>query len=217
MTITKELEKQTIVDPDHELVQALKAGDRGAWRELVERHYRRTFGLVMKILGDRHIAEDVTQEVFTQVYRKIDGFRGNSRLSTWLFRVTVNACRSRRRRIERLRRLDLRRLADERGDRGLMDPQRELERNQLRDDIAQALGTLTKEHRQILLLKTVDELSYDAIAEATNLTRPRVRGKLYRARKAFRRAYDNTSRAIKNDARPAESTAPILATMAAAG
>ncbi len=181
---------QVIEDGDAELVARLRQRDGVAYFQLHGQYRDRVYGLALKLLGDQHLAEDVMQEVFLQVFRKLHLFRGDAKLSTWIFRITVNACRSRQRSIERERRVDPHEVVARTQLRGVVDPDHEIGRGEMRSQIEEALSALTAEQREILLLKTVDELSYDEIGAAVDLSRPRVRGKLYRARKAFREAYE---------------------------
>ncbi len=81
------------VDPDFDLVEESKAGDRAAFEELLSRHYQRTHGLVFR-LTDADRVDDLTQEAFVLAYRNIQRFRGDARFSTWLTRIAINVCRS---------------------------------------------------------------------------------------------------------------------------
>jgi len=75
---------------DIELVKAAAAGDSAAFERLYEQHHRRVFSLCLRMLGNATLAEDLTQEVFLQVFRKLGSFRGDSAFTTWLHRLTVN-------------------------------------------------------------------------------------------------------------------------------
>ena len=79
-------------ESDEELVRRVLAGDRGAFGTLVERHQRRTYNLALRMLGREDDARDATQEAFLTAFRKLASFRGDAAFSTWLHRVTVNAC-----------------------------------------------------------------------------------------------------------------------------
>lgn len=175
----------TINDKDHDLVQACKAGDEFAFSQLFEKYSRKINGFARKYIGDVQHAEDVVQDVFLQVHRKIHGFRGDARFSTWLFRVTVNACKSKIAQLDRQRRLN-EESSRHRPERPPETPERELKTRELRKDIEHCLDTLNDEQRSILLMKTVRKLSYIEIGEALNQSETQIRGKLYRARKAFR-------------------------------
>jgi RNA polymerase sigma-70 factor (ECF subfamily) len=187
-------------DEDAELIEASLKGSVQGFRGLYEKYSSRIFVFARRFLGDDQHAEDVTQEVFLQVFRKLAGFRGDSKFSTWLFRVTVNSCKNKRRTLERERRLDPRvfvqRTRDLFGSQpprmlsGAPEapPERELGSRELRDDIERALSSLTEEQRTMVLLKSVRELSYKEIGEVLDQSEAQVRGKLYRARKVFRDA-----------------------------
>src|SRR5262245_26920990 len=77
---------------DEDLIARAREGDDQAFAGLVERHHRMVFGLILRTLGDRPRAEELTQEVFLRVHRSLRYFRGQSRLSTWIYRIAVNLC-----------------------------------------------------------------------------------------------------------------------------
>jgi RNA polymerase sigma-70 factor (ECF subfamily) len=87
MTMTAE---RTEMPSDLELVRAAAAGDAAAFEQLYQQHYRRVYSLCLRMLGNTTQAEDLTQEVFLQVFRKLGSFRGDSAFTTWLHRLTVN-------------------------------------------------------------------------------------------------------------------------------
>ena len=87
MTMTAE---RTEMPSDLELVRAAAAGDAAAFEQLYQQHYRRVYSLCLRMLGSTTQAEDLTQEVFLQVFRKLGSFRGDSQFTTWLHRLTVN-------------------------------------------------------------------------------------------------------------------------------
>jgi len=81
----------TDLPSDEQLASAAKAGDPHAFEELVERHQERVYRLALRLTGSPADAEDVLQDTFLQVHRNLDGFRGDSKFTTWLYRVTTNA------------------------------------------------------------------------------------------------------------------------------
>jgi RNA polymerase sigma-70 factor (ECF subfamily) len=176
-------------DDDAELIEACRRGQAVGYRTLYEKYGHRIYAFARRFLSDEQHAEDVTQEVFVQVFRKLDGFRGESKFSTWLFRVTVNSCKNKRRWVDRERRLDQRTYFERtRAGEPAAPPERELGQRELRDEIERALNALTEEQRTLILLKGVKNLSYDEIGDVLGQSENQVRGKLYRARKVFRDA-----------------------------
>src|SRR5437763_16906243 len=87
MTMTAE---RSEMPSDPELIRAAAAGDAAAFEQLYRQHYRRVYSLCLRMLGSQTQAEDLTQEVFLQVFRKLGSFRGDSGFTTWLHRFTVN-------------------------------------------------------------------------------------------------------------------------------
>src|SRR5579862_8342417 len=82
-------------DLERSLLRRLRDRDERAFRELIETHRDRVFNIVFRMLGHRHEAEDVAQEVFITVFKTIENFREESKFSTWLYRVAVNHCKNR--------------------------------------------------------------------------------------------------------------------------
>lgn len=177
-----------IDDEDAALIAASLAGSVEGFRGLYDKYSPRIYVFARRFLGDEQHAEDVTQEVFIQVFRKLAGFRGDSKFSTWLFRVSVNSCKNKRRSLERERKLDPETFVERARGSEEPPPERELGHRELRDEIERALGSLTEEQRTMVLLKSVRELSYKEIGDVLGQSEAQVRGKLYRARKVFRDA-----------------------------
>jgi RNA polymerase sigma-70 factor, ECF subfamily len=175
---------------DTELVRRFKNGDRAAFAALVERYKDRVFTLCLRWLGDAQQAEDVAQDVFIALYRSLHSFRGDSQLSTWIYRVVVNHCKNRKM-YRRRRQFDLheplegeheedgprRQLADE--GPGTDAPLRAAEAEQVMEE---ALASMDEEQRQILVLREVQDLSYEEIGDLLSLPRGTVKSRLHRAR-----------------------------------
>jgi RNA polymerase sigma-70 factor (ECF subfamily) len=174
-------------DDDDALIEGCKRGDAASHRQLYAKYSGKVHGFARRFLGDDQHAEDVTQEVFLRVFRKLGSFRGESKFSTWLFRVTVNSCKNKRRSLERVQRFDPERFREARRDLEA-PPERFIDDRTLGGRIDLALGELTDEQRSVLLLKALDELSYREIGDLCGQSENQIRGKLYRARKAFRAA-----------------------------
>jgi len=178
-------------------IERLVAHDEVAFSELVRLYERRLFALVFRMLGRRDEAEEVTQEVFTQVFRSIHRFRGESKLSTWLFRVAVNLCKNRMKyhaRRSSAGHQDLDSVADssaltaaEGVSTGSVErPDELVEGLQLEVIIKKAFTMLEPEFRQLVLLRDVEDLSYEQIAEVTGLALGTVKSRIHRGRTQLR-------------------------------
>ncbi len=181
-------------DEDRRLVDRAKGGDGRAFEALVRRYERWVFTLALRMVGDRGDAEDVAQEVFLKAYRGLQGFRGGSRFSTWLYSIASHHClnhlagrASRTRRAERgggypdgrgaALPSALDRIAD-----ASPGPDAVLERHELRCAIQRELLALTEHHRIVLILRDIQGMSYEEIAAALGVELGTVRSRLHRAR-----------------------------------
>lgn len=162
--------------------------------ELYEAHSRQIFYLCLRLLSDPTKAEDATHDVFLKVWRKLDQFRGESSLRTWIYQIALNHCRNLRQSwSERhIQTVEQETLLDS---AGAVDdsPLRVLELKELGERIQMTLDHLPPEYRLLLLLVADEELSYDEMGALTNQTSDAVRGKLHRARKAFATAFAKTA------------------------
>lgn len=162
--------------------------------ELYAAHSRAIYYLALRFLSDPQKAEDATHDVFLKAFRKLDQFRGESSARTWLYRITINHC------------LNLRQTWHERHVHSNADdaiwenaaskadsPLRVLETKELGQRIQDALDRLPEEYRLLLLLVADEELSYEQIASVVEQSADAVRGKLYRARKAFAALFEQTA------------------------
>jgi RNA polymerase sigma-70 factor (ECF subfamily) len=175
------------------LVEECRRGDPQAFSRLVALHERLVFNLAARMLGDLEEAKDLSQEVFLQVYRTLPRFEGRSSLKTWIYRIVVNQCRNRhrwwkRRARDRARPLDdltiaeNAQLAAPRTD----GPDEQLSRREQASRVQRALLSLSLDHRAVLMLREVEELSGAEIAEALGVAEGTVKSRLARARDALR-------------------------------
>ena len=173
------------MDPDERLARRLARREMGALREAYELHGERVQRLCLRLLGRRADAEDATQEVFLKLFERASAFDGRARFSTWLHRLTVNLCLHRMER-ERLR---LARALPEDG--GVLadpcaTPPEALSRTEAREALERLLARLSPEHRAVLVLRELEELSYQEIAAALGLPEGTVMSRLSRAREKLR-------------------------------
>lgn len=167
------------VDDRTALVEGCRRRDRSAQHRLYERYADRVYRLVLKMTGNRDDAFDLSQEVFLRVFDKIDTFRGDSALSTWIHRVTVNTV------LHTLRRVRRGREAGERLCRR-SSPYAENTDPDVAMDLDDVLSDIPDEERAILLLRYQQELDYAAIAEVLEIPAGTVGSRLNRARKLLR-------------------------------
>ncbi|MBN1610396.1 MAG: sigma-70 family RNA polymerase sigma factor [Polyangiaceae bacterium] len=178
---------------EQEFILRLCNRDERAFNELVEAYGDRVFRLVFRMLGRRDEAEDMAQEVFVQVFKAISTFRGDSKLGTWIYRIAVNLCKNRNKYL--LRRHDDERAelesTVERGGLGqargithgeLPRPDDAVEGFQLEAIVRRCIGELDAEFREALILRDVENLSYEEIAEITGLADGTVKSRIHRAR-----------------------------------
>lgn len=177
------------------LVDRCRSGDGHAFARLVALHEGMVYNLAARLLGDGEEARDLSQDVFLQVYRTLGHFRGQSSLKTWIYRIVVNQCCNRQRWWRRRRR-DKACALDELGGNDAAQlvapepaggsPYEAVRRRERAREVQAALLRLTFEHRAVLLLKEVEEMSCQEIAATLGLAEGTVKSRLARARTALR-------------------------------
>jgi RNA polymerase sigma-70 factor (ECF subfamily) len=179
---------------ERRLVRLLMQRDERAFEEFVRLYSTNVFNIAFRMLGDRSEAEDISQDIFITVFKRIHTFRGDSSLSTWLYRVTVNHCKNRikylaRRHDQQKREYDETRAPADQGGRAVGGtvhrPDELVEAMQTETLIQQALATLDEDHRTILVLREIECMSYAEIGQIMKLEEGTVKSKLHRARTAF--------------------------------
>jgi len=174
------------VEPtDLELVQQCQAGERSAFQELVSRYHQKVYMVILGLLRNREDALEVAQETFFRAYRKIDGFQGGSSFYTWLYRIAVNLSIDAQRRQKR-NPLDFRETMDgvlEAQNEVARDPSADLQDKELREKLLRAINELTPEHKAVIVLRTIEGLSYKDIGEILGCSEGTVMSRLHYARK----------------------------------
>ena len=182
---------------ERRLVRRLKERDERAFSELIESNGDRVFNLCFRMLGNREEAEDLAQEVFITVFKSIDSFRGDSKLSTWIYRVASNLSKNRIKYLAR-RHDRSKDEFDEGIDRNAAaaaltspnqakSPDLHVEDQQLEGIMQAAIAELEEDHRILIVLRDIEELSYEEICEITELAEGTVKSRLHRARLALRK------------------------------
>jgi RNA polymerase sigma-70 factor, ECF subfamily len=183
-------------DEDRELIGLAQRGDKAAFRRLVERHQRRAFAIAMGMVRDENDARELVQEAFLRVYRGLDTFQGSSSFFTWLYRIVTNLA------IDLMRRpgrhdvvLDDKHASpEESGHLPLVsrvdgaDPLDVLHRRHLAVRIQSALDDLPPIHRSVILMREVEGMSYEEMAEAAGVSKGTIMSRLFHARRKMQRA-----------------------------
>lgn len=184
---------------ERKLVRRLRARDEDAFTELVRTYQHKVFNVVYRILNDRSEAEEVSQEVFVTVFKHIDGFRGDSKLSTWMYRIATNHARNRVKYLSRRSQRNHQPLEDTSegalhdgavGER-VADPHEAAVGQELRNIIEEGLASLNEMHRTIIVLRDVEHMTYAEISEVVELPEGTVKSRLFRARAALKQYLDS--------------------------
>jgi RNA polymerase sigma-70 factor (ECF subfamily) len=182
---------------EERLIERLRQRDEGAFNELVRLHQASVFRQLLRVIGDAAEAEDLAQEVFVTVFKAIDTFRGNSRLATWIHRIAQNHARNRLKYHGRHKRRGDAPLEEtteesvavpETGSR-LPRPDHQVEAHQAELQIRLAITQLEPEQRTLIVLRDLENLTYEEIQEQTGLPSGTVKSRLHRARVALQERF----------------------------
>lgn len=175
------------------LVQKAKAGDRDAFAALVSAYEGKIYNLALRYLGNREDAMDASQEVFLRVFRFLPGFQEESGFSTWIYRIGVNVCKDMLAKRTKRGELPLE-IPDEEEDYrtaevadSRYDPEAIVEQADLRESLAEAIGQLPQQQREMIVLRDIQGLSYEEIGQVLSLEAGTVKSRLSRARENLRK------------------------------
>jgi RNA polymerase sigma-70 factor (ECF subfamily) len=179
---------------DEDLMARVAEEDERAFPELVRRYQGRVTNLVSRVLNDRECADDLAQEVFVRVFVHRRNYRRGSKFSTWLFTIAANLAKNEiRRRVRRRNWFSLDALQEMLQDSApqLADPtegrESRMEREQLRDAVGRAITAVPEKYRLSLVLRDIEGLSYEEIAQALGIPGGTVRSRINRARSMLKR------------------------------
>lgn len=180
-------------DEEQALIARLRRRENEAFTELVRLYQHRIFGLLLRMVGQPDEAEELAQEVFVNVYRAIDSFRGDASLRTWMYRIATNQAKNRIKYLNRRRAGQQDSLDDHADESSFLPlgepvprPDRAAEGAEMERVVAAALAALDPEHREVLVLRDIEGLAYDEIAEVLGLAEGTVKSRLFRARYALK-------------------------------
>lgn len=172
------------------IIDQVRSGEIQAFQGLVEQYKKKVYYLAYDMMGNHEDAEDVSQEVFLRAFRFIKDFRGEAKLSSWLYRITHNVCIDQRRK-KPFAILSLNQDPESGGEIEIEDsgssPEDSLRARLLQKDIEKALGTLTRRERSVFVLRHYNELMVREIADILGISEGTVKSLLFRAVRRLRK------------------------------
>lgn len=176
-------------DSDNALIRRYLSGDARAFELLFRKYQTPIFNLVSRMVGGED-AYDLTQDVFCNALRALPKYRGEAKFSTWLYSIARNVCLNRIRHNSYVRMESLDEMCEERPDTELPDHTTDVEgiaeTHELRRVIDSILATMTPDQRLLITLRDFEQLSYEEIAQITDMSVSNVKSRLHRARLAFK-------------------------------
>ena len=169
-----------------ELVTRAKAGDRGAFDELVKATYADTYTLALRLTGNEEDARDVVQESYLRAYKGLSKFRGDAQFSTWLYRITANCAATALGKRKRHRHEDIDEQFGLSDENPAIDPEEQADASLLRDRVSAALAHLPPKLRAVVVLRDVYDLPHEQIAEELGISETAAKVRLHRARRQLR-------------------------------
>lgn len=184
------------------VISRVLSGDSSAFEQLVLENQKNVYNLALKMVGNPDDAFDISQDAFLRAYNSLSSFRGDSRFSVWLYRLTSNICLDHLRKRKKQNTVSLT-LADDEDENTELDipddrpqPEEEVLRGEMHDALRRGMEALPDSDRQILTLRAIGGLSYEEISSALGLELGTVKSRLSRARKklcVFLTGYGNNS------------------------
>lgn len=182
------------VEADTVLVEQFKRGSLEAFEEIMRRYESKVFNMAMRFTRNQEDAEEVLQDVFSTLYRKVDGFQGKSAFSSWLYRIVVNAAFMKLRKRKQNQTISIEDLApavrqycldcdamvSSRSDSASIN-------RELRDIIQNSINRLPEQYRAVFVLRDVDGMSNQEVGEILGLSIPAVKSRLHRSRLMLRK------------------------------
>lgn len=180
---------------DEELVQLLQHGQKQAFTTLVSKWQHRMYTFCYRQLGETALAEEATQDIFIKVYTSIHSFRSESKFSTWLYRIATNHCINLNERHHRRHRNQHDSFEDMHAQPSTQStPLQDLEQKDFKQLLQQALNQLPEDHRVLLILRDLQDCSYEEIADITQLNIGTIKSRIHRGRNNLRQILSGEQR-----------------------
>ncbi len=183
---------------DKPLIAECLQGNTAAFGELVRRYQERLYNSVYRLVGSAEDAQDVVQEAFLNAYQSLDGFKGDARFFTWLYRIAVNTAISHKRKHRTMVPME----TQKNGEHSIEPhdpseasrPEHALEQAEQQRRVRQALDRLSPEHRAVLVMKDLEGQKYETMAEILHVPIGTIRSRLHRARLELRELLEESER-----------------------
>ena len=176
---------------ERDIVALAQKGDKNAFEQIVTIYEKKIYNMALRYTKDPEDALDICQEVFLRVYRFLPGFKGDSSLSTWIYRITMNVCHNTVGKKTNIYEMSLdsgtnddeaqTEIADVR-----FDPEKEFEKKQTREIIARGITMLDADYRDAIIMRDINGMSYDEIATALGVSQGTVKSRISRAREKLK-------------------------------
>ena len=180
-------------DSEKNLLERAKSGDIAAFEQLIDSYQRKIFNIALRMLGNYDDAGDLTQEVLIRIYRSIGSFKEQSSFSTWIYRITTNVCLDeiRKRKNRKVISLDEEIKFDDGDMKRQIEsdeptPEETAETEDLKKIVNDAIARLNEEHRIVIVLRDIQGLSYEEIADVLKCPEGTVKSRINRARQALK-------------------------------
>lgn len=210
----QKLERAREAEEDRVLIERAQTGDMGAFRRLVERHQRRAFAVALALVRDENDAREVVQDAFLRAHKALASFQGSSTFFTWLYRIVTNLS------IDLMRRPG-RRIAEVEETRSESDddpdpfpscsdgadPSDAVRRHEIATRLQSALDALPSYHRAVIVMRELDGLSYEEMADAMGVSKGTIMSRLFHARQKLQRALADCYREQVGD-HPSDARSP---------
>lgn len=182
---------------EKEIIQRAIVGDTGAFEQLVVRYQTQVYNLAYRMVNQEADAQDLAQEAFIRAWRALSSFQFSSQFSTWLYRLTTNICIDFLRAQKRNKTVSMTVLQDEEAQQWDMEdaaplPEEQMIDREQHDAMEQAIAELDEEYREVLILRVVNECSYQQIAQVLDIREGTVKSRLSRAREQLRKKLSQT-------------------------
>lgn len=190
-----DVDREAAAAEDSALVERARAGDHQAFRALYQRYHRRVYSLAYGVVQNADDALDVVQDGFIKAHRHLDKFEGNSSFYTWLYRIVMNLSIDHIRKHKRTRHVDFDDSIGHGQDEGALgedsllprmlgqNPGKSLVRKEIREQIGKALEELSENHRAVLVMRELEGMSYEEMAQAMQCSKGTIMSRLFHARR----------------------------------